>query len=50
MMFAKRLYYSVLWALLCFPLLALANLAAGDDELSVTVNGDSRPYLVHVPR
>lgn len=50
MMFAKRLYYSVLLALLSFPLLALANLAAGDGEFTVTVNGDTRSYLVHVPR
>jgi polyhydroxybutyrate depolymerase len=45
----KRLYYSVLLALLSFPVLVWAQLAAGDYEFAVTANGDKHPYLVHVP-
>lgn len=45
----KRLYYSLLLSLLCFPTYVLANLAAGDYEFAVTINGDKRPYLVHIP-
>ncbi|WP_029147868.1 PHB depolymerase family esterase [Methylophilus sp. 5] len=46
----KRLYYSVLLGFLTFPALVWAGLAAGDYEFAVTVNGDQRPYLVHVPK
>ncbi len=48
-MVSKRLYYSLLLSLLCFPAYVLANLAAGDYEFAVNVNGDKRPYLVHIP-
>jgi len=48
-MLSKRLYYSLLLSLLCFPAYVLANLAAGDYEFAVNVNGDKRPYLVHIP-
>jgi len=49
MILPKRLYYPVLLGLLTFPALVWAGLAAGDDAFSVTVNGDKRAYLVHVP-
>ncbi|HWU65664.1 MAG TPA: PHB depolymerase family esterase [Methylophilus sp.] len=45
----KRLYYSVLLGLLSFPIWVWAQLAVGDYEFAVTINGDKRPYLVHVP-
>lgn len=48
-MLSKRLYYSLLLSLLCFPAYVLANLVAGDYEFAVNVNGDKRPYLVHIP-
>jgi polyhydroxybutyrate depolymerase len=35
--------------LLCFSGNVLATLAAGDYEFSVSMHGDKRPYLVHVP-
>lgn len=46
---SKRLVYSVWLFLLCFSGNVLATLAAGDYEFTVNLNGDQRPYLVHVP-
>jgi len=46
---SKRLVYSVWLSLLCFSGNVRATLAAGDYEFSVSMHGDKRPYLVHVP-
>lgn len=49
MRLTKAVVYSVWLCLLCFSGNVRATLAAGDYEFSVSMNGDKRPYLVHVP-
>lgn len=45
----KRSYYLVLLGLLSFPVLARAQLAAGDYTFAVTIEGNKRAYLAHIP-
>lgn len=45
----KRSSYSVLLGLLSFPVLAWAQLVAGDYEFTVTVDNKKRAYLAHIP-
>lgn len=50
MSWLKRLSLYLLCSVTCFPVLCLANLAPGDHAFEVNVAGESREYLVHVPK
>lgn len=46
----KLLAYFFQFGWLAIPLLAQANLSAGDSAFEVSVQGEQRAYLVHVPK
>ncbi|QDC43240.1 alpha/beta hydrolase family esterase [Methylophilus medardicus] len=48
-MLFKTLFYSLLGSLLYFPLLACATQPQADSAFEVTVQGERRAYLVHMP-
>lgn len=48
-MLFKTLFYSLCGSLLYFPLLACATQPQADSEFEVTVQGERRAYLVHMP-
>lgn len=45
----QRVYFSLCVLMLTMPLLARAQLSAGDYQFEVNVDGSTRPYKVHVP-